>query len=212
MFILALELSSDQPNVFDLIKSLEHFVEEERPIEIKNECEKSLQSDVKGINSNDPMFGFGHLPIVMTPSTASTTEPFMSTTFGMDFLNSPVTFSEYELNEIGELTLVSGDIENGNSGEQMMLPNASHKVLEQSNHSILLDKQQSNVNRRIKHTTDIIPLKRRKIDENAVPNAMKLLEGLKTGLMHKIIVDKKTLTQMREQKSKGNFHLRTIER
>lgn len=190
---LALEPPSEKPTVVDLIKSLENFVEEKAPINIKN--------SVKGINSQDPMFGFANLPMVMTPSTAPTSDPFMSTTFDTNFSNSPVTFSEYELNEIGELTLLSVDIENGNSDEQMNLPNGLHKVLEQSNHSIPLAKKQANVNKRFKHTTDAIPLKRRKKDENAMPNAMELLEGPKSGLMHKIIIDKETLAEMRKQKS-----------
>lgn len=195
MFYLALESPNEQPSVADLIKSLENFVEEKAPIQIKNGIAKSLQSDVEGINLQDPMFCFANLPIVMTP------EPFMSTTFDTGFSNSPVTFSEYELNEIGELTL-NVDIENGNSDEQMNLPNGSHKLLEQSNHLIPLVKHQANVNKRIKHATDAIPLKRRKKNEKAIVNAIKLLEGPKTGLMHKIIVDKETLTKMRKQKSR----------
>lgn len=214
MFILALEPPSEEPSVADLIKSLEHFVEEEVPIhQIKSKVGKSLQSSVDGINSQDPMFGFANLPIVMTPSKS-----IMNATFDMDLSNSPVTFSEYELNEIGELTLLSVDIENENSGEQISLPNGLHKALQQSNHSIPLVKQHANGNKRVineHHTTSAIPIKRRKKDENAVPNATKLLKGPKTGLMHKmnvaketlgsthkIIVDKETLAQMREQKSK----------
>lgn len=201
MLILALEPACEEPSIVDLIKSLENFVEEEVPIQIKNQNEKF----------EDPMFGLSSLPIVMTPSTALTIEPFMSTTF--DFPTSPVTFSEYELNEIGELTLLGVDVENRSSGEQINLPNGgSHKTLEQSNHLISLVKQAANVNKRIKALNDALPLKRRKKEENAVPNAIKLLQRPKTGLMHKIIVDKETLAQMREQKSKCNFYLRTIER
>lgn len=199
-----MDTPTKQPSVVDLIESLEHFVDDQALIQAENEFGKSLESSVHGIDSQDPMFGFANLPIVMTPSTAPTPKPFMSTTFDVDFSNGPVTFSDYELNEIGELTLLSVDnIENGNSGEQKKLPNGSDTALEQPNHSNAVIKPQTNANKTIKHTTDAIPLKRRKIDENVVPNTMKLPNGVpKKGSMHKIIVDKETLAQMREQKSK----------
>lgn len=200
-----METPTKQRSVVDLIESLEHFVDDQALIQAENEFGKSLESGetVNGINSHDPMFGFANLPIVMTPSTAPTSKPFMSTTFDADLSNGSVTFSDYELNEIGELTLLGVDyIENGNSGEQMNLPNGSDTAFEQPNHSNAVKKPQANVNKRIKQTTDAIPLKRRKIDENAVPNAMKLPEASKKGAMHKIIVDKETLAQMRQQKSK----------
>lgn len=189
MLILALEPPSEQPSEVDLIKSLQDFVEEEVSIQIEN--------------FEDPMLGFANLPVFMTPSTAPTTEPFMNTTF--DFPNNPVTFSEYELNDIGELKLltVNSDIEIRNSGEQMNLAtDDSHKALEESNYSVPKVKR-VNAKKGTKDEKDVIPTKRRKKDENIVPNAIKdLKEGPKTGFKHKIIVDKETLARMREQKSK----------
>lgn len=220
MFNLALEYSTEPANTVDPIESLDQqFMAHDGPNRWTKKESGKLTKESKPL---DPMLGFANWPITMSPPLLRNTpksEQFAASTFDMELPNSPVTFSEYELNELGELTLFTANnvTERENFNEQIAFTNASYKALGQSNHSIPLVEQQAakkiksdkratakheraiNNRKKPKNTDETVSIKRRKCDENSIPNAIKILEASKR--MHKIIIDKDTLKQMRDLKS-----------